>query len=214
MLAAGAATLFVGTLFYARLPVALGLPAPAYQRAEALSEALGLDPEKLALAGGFAFAGDGLLIAAGIALAIRAAGLERVGWCLLSVSGAIAMMFDSMMASLLSPVAHAADPATFLAFKGWFDFLFAAGNVPYGLGFAAVLWSDLESGQRRLPRGVAYAGLAIAVAAAVSGSGAAVGAFDLPLVIGLSVTFGCVVLAAFGVRLAWDSRPANASVAG
>ncbi|HXZ17056.1 MAG TPA: hypothetical protein VEH77_13945 [Roseiarcus sp.] len=202
LLAAGAAMLFVGTLFYARLPPELGLPAPPYARAQALADALALDPEKLALAGGFAFAGDCVLLAACVALAAGAKPIARAGWSLFAVSVAVAIVFDSMMAALLSPLAHAADPGAFLSFKAWFDFLFAAGNVPYAIGFATILWSDLQSSAPRLPRSAAFAGLAVAAAAAVSGLGAAVGAFFLPLVIGLSVTFGCVILAALGIQLA------------
>ena len=146
LLALGAAALFLGTLFYARLTPALGLPALPDERAQALADALTLGPTKLALAGGFAFLGDGLLLAACVALASRgrrqASDLERAGWALMAVSVVIAMVFDSMTAALFWPLAHASEAAPFLAFKAWFDFLFAAGNVPYGLGFIAVLWAD------------------------------------------------------------------------
>ncbi len=71
LLAAGAAALFVGTLFYARLTPELGLPALPAERTQALADALRLGPQALALAGGFAFLGDCLLLAACIALASR-----------------------------------------------------------------------------------------------------------------------------------------------
>ena len=205
LLASGAAALFVGTLFYARLTPALGLPALPDERAQALADALTLGPTKLALAGGFAFLGDGLLLAACVALASRgrrqASDLERAGWALMAVSVVIAMVFDSMTAALLWPLAHASDAAPFLAFKAWFDFLFAAGNVPYGLGFIAVLWADARRGEPLLPRPLSFVGLAIGAAAAISGLGYSTDVLHMPLVIGLSVTFGCLVLAVLGVRI-------------
>ena len=74
-----------------------------------------------------------------------------------------------------------------MAIKSWFDFLFAAGNVPYGLGFIAVLCADMRRSDPLLPRLVSYVGIAIGAAAAISGLGAALGVLHLPLVIGLSV---------------------------
>jgi hypothetical protein len=49
---------------------------------------------------------------------------------------------------------------------------------------------------------VAYVGIVIGAAAAISGLGAALGVLHLPLVIGLSVTLGCVILAALGLKIA------------
>ena len=120
----------------------------------------------------------------------------------MAVSVAIALMFDSMTAALIFPLAHGADPAPFLAVKSWFDFLFAAGNVPYGLGFIAILCADMRRGEPLLPRAVGYVGIAIGAAAAISGLGYALGVLHLPLVIGLSVTFGCVILAGLGLKIA------------
>ncbi len=205
LLASGAAALFVGTLFYARLTPELGLPAPPAERVQALADALKLGPQALALAGGFAFLGDCLLLAACIALASarrRAGDLETAGWALMAVSVALAMVFDSMTAALFWPLAHAADSALFVAIKSWFDFLFAAGNVPYGLGFIAVLGADMRRSEPLLPRLVSCVGIVIGAAAAISGFGAAIGIVHLPLVIGLSVTFGCVILAALGLKIA------------
>ena len=205
LLAAGAAALFVGTLFYARLTPELGLPALPAERAQALADALKLGPQPLALAGGFAFLGDCLLLAACIALASRsrrAGDLDTIGWALMAVSVALAMVFDSMTAALFWPLAHAADSAPFVAIKSWFDFLFAAGNVPYGLGFIAVLCADMRRSEPLLPRLVSYVGIVIGAAAAISGLGYALGVVNLPLVIGLSVTFGCVILAALGLKIA------------
>ena len=51
LLAFGAAALFVGTLFYARLTPELGLPALPAERTQALADALKLGPQALALAG-------------------------------------------------------------------------------------------------------------------------------------------------------------------
>jgi hypothetical protein len=204
-LASGAATLFVGTLFYARLTPELGLPARLAERTQALADALRLGFQPLALAGGFAFLGDCLLFAACVVLASRsrAAGdLDKAGWALMSVSVALAMVFDSMTAALFFPLAHSADSAPFVAIKSWFDFLFAAGNVPYGLGFIAVLSADLGRSEPLLPRAVSYVGIAIGAIAAISGLGYALGVLHLPLVIGLSVTFGCVILAALGLKIA------------
>src|ERR1700734_1456078 len=162
LLACGAAFLFAGTLFYARWTPELGLPALPAERAQALADALKLGPQALALAGGFAFLGDCLLLAACIVLASRrrrAGDLEAAGWALMAVSVALAMVFDSMTATLFWPLAHASDPAPFVAVKSWFDFLFAAGNVPYGHGFIAVLWADIGHSEPLLPRAVSYVGI-------------------------------------------------------
>ena len=205
LLAFGAAALFVGTLFYARLTPELGLPALPAERPQALADALKLGPQALALAGGFALLGDCLLLAASIVLASRTGRLSDLapaGWALMGVSVALAIVFDSMTAALFFPLAQSADSAPFVAIKSWFDFLFAAAGVPYGLGFIAVLWADLGRSEPLLPRAVSYVGIAIGAAAAISGLGYVLGVLlHLPLVIGLTVTFGCVILAALGVQI-------------
>ena len=121
LLASGAAALFVGTLFYARLTPELGLPTLPAERTRALADALSLGPQPLALAGGFAFLGDCLLLAACIALGARRASskLESAGWALMAVSVALAMVFDSMSAALFFPLAQASDAAPFVAVKSW-----------------------------------------------------------------------------------------------
>jgi hypothetical protein len=205
ILAAGSVVLFVGTLFYARLTTRLGLPALSAERTQALGDALAIGPQKLFLAGGLAFLGDCLLLAACIALArgrSRPGDLSAVGWSLIAVSAATAMIFDSMTAVLFWPLAHGADATPFLAFKAWFDFLFAAANVLFGLGCVAVLWVDVRSEARLLSKGFNYFGIAVGAAAAVSGFGYISGLLHLPLVVGLTVTVGCIVLAALGVQIA------------
>ena len=80
--------------------------------------------------------------------------------------------------------------------------MFAAGNVPYGLGFIAVLCADIGRSDPMLPRLVSTIGIAIGAAAAISGFGATIDILHLPLVVGLSVTFGCVILTALGLKIA------------
>jgi hypothetical protein len=53
-----------------------------------------------------------------------------------------------------------------------------------------------------LSRSISYVGLAVGAAAALSGLGYVTDVLHMPFVIGLSVTFGCVVLAALGVQIA------------
>ena len=106
LLASGAAALFVGTLFYAGLTPELGLPALPAERTQALADALKLGPQPLALAGGFAFLGDCLLLAACIALASRSprsSNVDTAGWALIAVSVALAAVFDSMTGRCSSP---------------------------------------------------------------------------------------------------------------
>jgi hypothetical protein len=206
LLAAGAALLFVGTLFYIRLTPELGLPTTAPNRVRALSDAIALGPRPMLLAGGFAFFGDVLLTAACLTLITRrklaGSDLEPFGWTLFAMGAAIAIVFDSMMAVLLAPLAQLPNAGTFIAFKGWFDMLFAAGNVPYGIGAIAVLWADMRSDAPLLPKALAAFGMAVAIVAVVSGAGYVLGLFVLPSAIGLAVTFGCVVFAVFGVQIA------------
>ena len=208
LLASGAAALFVGTLFYARLTPELGLPALPAERTQALADALRLGPRALALAGGFAFLGDCLLLAACIVLASRrrrAGDLEAAGWALMAVSVALAMVFNSMTAALFWPLAHAAELRPV-----------RRGQIVVRLSLRRrqrALWAWASSlccartcaaTPRCCRRLVSYVGIAIGAAAAISGLGAALGVLHLPLVIGLSVTFGCVILAALGLKIARD----------
>jgi hypothetical protein len=73
----------------------------------------------------------------------------------------------------------------------------------------AVLGADARGGSPLLPRPLSYFGLAVGVAAAISGLGYVMDVLHLPLVIGLTVTFGCVVLAALGVQIARRPRVAE-----
>ena len=107
-----------------------------------------------------------------------------------------------MTAALFWPLAHDADPAAFLALKAWFDFLFAAADVPFGVGFMAVLSADARARSPLLPKPLSFLGFAVGAAAAISGLGYVTDVLHMPLVIGLTVTFGCVVLAALGVQIA------------
>ncbi len=206
LLAAGSALLFIGTLFYIRLTPELGLPTAAANRMQALADALALGPQRMLLAGGFALFGDVFLTAGCIALMTRQkltqSDLERFGWRLIAMGAGIAIIFDSMMAVLLAPLARLEDPGAFVAFKGWFDLLFASGNVPYGLGATAVLAADMRSDQPLLARALAAFGIVVGIVAFVSGAGYVGGVLVLPSAIGLTVTFGCVVLAVFGVQIA------------
>ena len=216
LLTAGAVLLFVGTLCYVRLTPELGLPATAASRLRAVGDALALGPRAMFLAGGFALAGDVFLTAACLALVARhshaGSDLEPVGWMLLALGAGVAIVFDSMMAVLLEPLARMPDPGTFLAFKAWFDLLFAAGNVPYGLGTIAVLVADGRSAAPLLPRPLALFGMAVGAVAAASGSAYVGGLAVFPAAIGLSVTFGCVVFAVFGVQL-WRRESGRALAA-
>jgi hypothetical protein len=124
----------------------------------------------------------------------------------MAVSVVIAMVFDSMTAALFWPLAHGSDREPFLAFKAWFDFLFAAGNVPFGVGFMMVLLADARGGSPLMPKQLSLFGFAVGSAAAVSGLGYATDVLHMPLVIGLTVTFGCVILAALGAQIARRAR--------
>jgi len=213
LLAAGSVVLFAGTLFYIRLTPQLGLPAALADRAQALADARTLGPQRMALAGGFAFFGDFLLAAGCLALLTRrrlpGSDLEPVGWTLVAVSAANAMLFDSSMAVLLAPLAELRDPGAFLAFKAWFDFLFAAGNVPFGLGTIAVLSADARSPAPLLPRAADIGGIAVGALALASGFGYVTGAVVVPPAIGLTITLGCAVFAALGVQIARRERTAS-----
>jgi hypothetical protein len=116
------------------------------------------------------------------------------------------MVFDSMTAVVFWPLAQGADASPFLAAKAWFDFLFASADVPFGLGAIAVLVADARCARPLMPRALSYVGMAVGLAAAASGAAEVIGVGHLPLVMGLTVTLGCVVLAALGVQIARADR--------
>jgi len=214
-LAAGAVALFVGSIFYARLTWRLGLPALPAERLPALADVLSLGPQRLLLAGGWAFTGDCLLLAACNALVRRrqlpGSDLDSIGWALIGVGAAIAMTFDPMTAVMFWPLAHGSDPQTFLAFKGWFDFLFGSSVIPFGMGGMGVLWVDARSNSSLLPKILSFPGIAIFAASALSGFAYVTGLLHLPLVIGFSVLFGCIPLAVLGVQIARSRQAVAAS---
>jgi len=206
LVAVGAAVLFTGTLFYIRLTQDLGLPSAPEVYGQALADARALGPRSMFLAGVFAFFGDVFLTAGCIAMItrrrLRGSDLEVFGWTLVAIGAAVAMVFDSMMAVLLAPLAQLADPGVFVAFKGWFDLLFASGNVPYGIGAVAVLVADMRAERPLLPKALAAFGVAVGVVAFASGAGYVAGIVVLPAAIGLTVTLGCVVFTVLGVQIA------------
>jgi hypothetical protein len=86
LLATGAVALFVGTLFYARLTVRLGLPASPADRPDALADVLSLGAERLSLAGGFAFLGDIRFDDCSVVLALSA---QRIAWAVSRVQNVV-----------------------------------------------------------------------------------------------------------------------------
>jgi hypothetical protein len=66
----------------------------------------------------------------------------------------------------------------------------------------AVLWADAQRGSPLVPKLLSYLGVAVGIAAAASGLGYAADFLQIRLVIGLSVTFGCVVLVVLGAQIA------------
>lgn len=218
VLAAGAVALFVGSIFYIRLTWRLGLPALPAERMQALADVLSLGSQKLLLAGGWAFTGDCLLLAACIVLVrrrhLQGSDLDSIGWALLGVGVAIAMIFDPITAVVFWPLAHGSDPQPFLAFKAWFDFLFGAAVVPFGLGGVAVLWADAHCKLPLLPKILSVPGIAIFAASALSGFAYLIGLLHLPLVIGFSVLLGCIPLALLGVQIARSGQAVMAASKG
>jgi hypothetical protein len=199
-LAFGAASLLLGTLFYAQLPPVLGLPAPISAYPDALAGALSAGSGPMGRAGGFAFLGDVFIVGACL-VCMRRSSEGALGWALLAVSAVGAMVLDSLMAVALHPLAAGA-PGAFAAFKGWFDFLFAAGNVPAGLATAILVWEDARSARPLLPRWVNLAGMEVGLATLGSGAGFLAGAPIPPQVIGLSIAATAVLFIAFGIQLA------------
>lgn len=158
------------------------------------------------LAGCVSCAGDALIFAACVALARRQkmpayGDLERVSWLVLGVGFALAIVFDSLMGTVLGPVARSHQVELFRAFKGWFDFLFAVGNV-FVIGGVPIFWIDARSKVPLLPKAVDYAVVVIGVLAAAGGLGYVLGLPVPPLFIGGTVVLATVALGILGVQIA------------
>jgi hypothetical protein len=156
-------------------------------------------------AGRISFVGDGLIFAACIALlgrkTLAAYGdFEQVCWSLVGVGFAIALIFDSMMGAALGTLAHLQQQEVFIGFKGWFDFLFAAGNI-FVIGAAGLFWSDAQSTKPLLPKMVDYAFVVVSVLAVLSGLGYVLGVFVAPQLIGGTIIAATLGLGAFGVQI-------------
>lgn len=125
-------------------------------------------------AGRVTFVGDMLVAAGALALLSRRklerGDLERVGWSLIFVSFLPAFVFDSLFGTALPQLALKEPPA-FYAFKSWYDFQFAAGNIPFGIGGAAVFFADARSVKPLLPKAVDYTAIGVCSLAAVGGLG-------------------------------------------
>ena len=204
LLLVGCAVLFTSELLYLPLGPTLGLPSSPATYADAMSAALRLEP-MMRWAGCVSCIGDGAILAACIALArrqrSRAYGdLEGVSWLLVGIGFAIAIVFDSMMGTVLGPVARLHEAELFRAFKGWFDFLFAAGNV-FVIGLVTPFWIDAKSPDRLLPRAVDYAVVVISVLAAAGGLGYVLGLPVPPFFIGGTVILATVALGVLAAQI-------------
>ena len=205
LLVFGCAVLFVGELRYLFLGPTLGLPSNPSSYGDAMKLAVSQGPN-MQLAGDVSCVGDALIFAACLALARRRtmpayADLESVSWLLLGVGFAIAIVFDSLMGNVLGPVARTQQTELFKAFKGWFDFLFAAGNI-FVIGAVTIFWIDAMETRRLLPRAGDYAFAVISLLAVATGIGYI---FGLPVpaqLIGGSVVVLTVGLGIFGVQIA------------
>src|ERR1700694_2600694 len=176
LLAFGCAVFAVGVLRYALLPSDLGLPADQSSYQNALKEATSRTAEMM-LAGRVIFVGDILVAAAALALLSRrrylGVDLERVGWALVFVSFLPAFVFDSLMGSALPHLATDA-PGSFAAFKSWFDFHVAAGNIPVGIGGGLGFSADARSARPTLPPVADYVAVAVCGITLIGGLGSVV----------------------------------------
>ena len=207
----GRGGLFVGTLFYARLTPELGLPALPAERTQALADALKLGPQA---------AGPRRRLRLPrrlpVARGVRRLGfetsppgdLDAVGWALMAVSVALAMVFDSMTAALFLPLGARRRLRAVRRGQIVVRLSVRRRQRPLWLGLHRCPVRGHPPRRPAAAAGVSYVGIVIGAAAAISGLGAALGVLHLPLVIGLSVTFGCVILAALGLKIA-RSGPAG-----
>jgi hypothetical protein len=210
MLALGGFVLFVGTLFYiTMLTVPLNMPTYPSSYPQALIDAHAVGPRPMSWAGNWTFFGDLFIMAGSLALMSRRrtrSDLESAGWALIAVSVLLALIFDSVMAVLLAPLSRVDGGSGFLAFKAWFDFLFAAGNVPWGLGGVAVLWANAHSPANVVPKWLYYPGMVIFSLGALSGAGYVTGWLLMPNLIGFTASAGALAYAGMGTAIALSSR--------
>ena len=204
LLAFGCAVLFVGELRYLPLGPTLGLPSSPATYADAMRIALGQE-SNMRLAGCVSCAGDAVIFAACLALARRQkmpayGDLERVAWLLIGVGFVLAIVFDSLMGTVLGPVASSHQADLFRAFKGWFDFLFAIGNV-FVIGGIPIFWIDSQSSAPLLPKPVDYVIIAIGILTAAGGLLYVFGLPVPPLFIGGTVILATVALGILGIQI-------------
>lgn len=202
----GSLLLFVGCVIYALFGKVLGVPVGAHAHPEALQDALRVGAPAMSAAGRFAFIGDLLITAGAIGLVSRrrAAGrdLESAAWGLVAASTVAAVVFDSLFAVILHPLAVAGERQLFFIFKAWFDLLFAMSMVPFGLGGVVLFGLDARSADPLLPRWIAWAGILLSAGALAGGLGFGLGVLFLPVTTGTAITFGTLPFAALGIQLA------------
>jgi hypothetical protein len=204
LLTAGSVVFVVGIALYAALPPELGTPAAEATYPDTLREATSL-ASAMERAGRVIYIGDLLIAAAALALLPRkrlaGSDIERVGWSLIFVSFVPAFVFDSLFASALPRLAPTA-PETFTAFKYWFDLQFATGNIPFGIGAAAVFLADARSSERTLPAIVDYLAALVCGLALVGGLGYVLGLFVNATLNGATLGLAALAFGALGVQIA------------
>jgi hypothetical protein len=204
LLALGSVFFIVGVALYGLLPPELGLPAAEASYADALQQAA-QQSAGMAGAGRVTFIGDLLVAAAALALVSRRgsddSGLAHVGWSLIFVSFLPALVFDSLMGTAL-PNLVVSSPASFSAFKSWYDFQFASGNIAFGIGGAAIFYSDARASRPLLPRIVDYVAVTVAALAFVGGVGYVLGLFVGWQFNGPPLLLAGVALGALGIQIA------------
>jgi hypothetical protein len=204
LLIVGSVVFVVGIALYAMLPPELGTPAAEANYPAALREATSLASE-MGRAGRVIYVGDLLMAAAALALLPRrrlaGSDIERVGWSLIVVSFVPAFVFDSLFASALPRLAPSA-PESFTAFKAWFDLQFAAGNIPFGIGAAAVFIADARASRRTLPAVVDYLAALVCGLALLGGLGYVLGLFVSATLNGATLGVAALAFGALGVQIA------------
>jgi hypothetical protein len=104
------------------------------------------------------------------------------------------------MGTVLGPVASSHQAELFRAFKGWFDFLFAVGNV-FVIGGVPIFWIDSKSSAPLLPKPVDYAIIVIGILTAAGGLLYVLGLPVPPLFIGGAVILATVALGILGIQI-------------